>query len=105
MKNCEKCIHAEVCRMRLFPGIYDGDCAHYKTEADSLRILRFIYADCMARSNILRKKAESRRLRGQPEDVLRLRNESEAHASDAARVKNYCRKIGFDPSVGLEENK
>lgn len=103
MKSCQNCIHADVCKMWWSDA--EDRCPHHKSESDALHILRLIYADLTARANLLRKKSDEHFLVGQPGNAVRLRNEAEAHASDAARVKKYCRIINFDPSVGKEADK
>ncbi len=102
MKTCQNCIHVNVCRIRMFPSMYGltGDaCEHYKENIDAQRTLRLIYADILGNANRCRAKSEKYIMENKPESAYVLRRESEIRASDASRVKHYCRMIGFDPSA------
>lgn len=102
MKTCQNCIHADVCRIRQFPSMYGltGDaCEHYNGETDARRTLRLIYADILGNANRCRAKSEKYIMENKPESAYVLRRESEIRASDASRVKHFCRMIGFDPSA------
>lgn len=96
MNICEGCIHSEVCKK--WWNDEDVVCPHRETEANSLHILRLIYADFMGSSNRCRLKSDDYHVRNKPESALVLRRESEIYSSCASRVKIYCHKLGFDPS-------
>lgn len=105
MKNCENCIHKDVCRMRQSPALFGDDCEHHKTESAAIYTLRLIYSDFMEGANRCRTRAEDCSLRGKAYDAIDLRRQAEIRTSLASRVQSYCRRIGFDPAAEREVNK
>jgi hypothetical protein len=96
MSICENCIHCKVCRYVSEP---QESCSYRKTEDAARHTLRMIYADFTANSKRNRARAERYSDFGEHGGAADLRRVSDIQASDASRVKFWCRKIGFDPSA------
>lgn len=97
MNTCKNCIHNHVC------GVTHSDtseaCANFLTEDDARHTLRLIYADFTANSKRNRARAERYSDFGEHGGAADLRRVSDIQASDASRVRFWCRKIDFDPSA------
>ena len=97
MNTCKNCIHNHVC------GVTHSDtseaCANFLTEDDARHTLRLIYADFTANSKRNRERADRHSRFGEADSAFELGRVSEIQASDASRVRFWCRKIDFDPSA------
>lgn len=95
MKPCDSCIHSNVCR---YSGEPQESCNQRKAEEEALHTLRLIYADILGEANRCKAKAQEYFMRKKTDSAYVLRREGEIRSSCAARIKHYCRMIGFDPS-------
>lgn len=97
MKTCKDCIHNHVC------GITHTDsneaCASFLSEDAARHTLRMIYMDFYSNAKRNRERAERYSRYGEADSATEIRRVSDIQASDASRVKFWCRKIGFDPSA------
>lgn len=96
MSICENCIHCKVCRYVSEP---QESCSYRKTEDAARHTLRLIYMDFYSNAKRNRERAERYSRYGEADSATEIRRVSDIQASDASRVRFWCRKIDFDPSA------